>query len=107
MVALAVASVMDGCEVGLAFGHGNKVWYIAAHTIAARIGDEHAWGLLFLHAISWCEFVSAISWLGKKTARDICNSIPNIGSVFKCLSHAPSEVTDDDMNAIERFFVLL
>ena len=33
--------------------------------------------------------------------------MPNLGSVFKRPSHAPSEVTGEDMNAIERFFVLL
>ena len=33
--------------------------------------------------------------------------MPNLGKVFTHLSHAPSEVTSNDMNEIKRFFILL
>ena len=33
--------------------------------------------------------------------------MPNLGKVFHHLSHAPAEVTTDDMDEIERFFVVL
>ena len=98
---------MGSCEVLLAFGHGNKFRHIAAHTIANHIGHERAWGLLFLHAVFGCDTMSAISGIGKKTVWDIWNSMPNLGKVFTHLSHAPSEVTSNDMDEIERFLVLL
>ena len=65
---LAMARIMNGCELWLAFGHGRKIRYIAAHAIATHIGP---WGLLFMHAVSGCNTVSAISGIGKKTVWDI------------------------------------
>ena len=105
MIAIAVSSLMGSCEVRLAFGHGNKFRHIAAHAITNHIGHERAWGLLFLHAVSGCDTVSAISGIGKKTVWDIWNSMPNLGKVFTHLSHTPSEVTSNNMDEIERFFV--
>ena len=67
VLAIAMASVMNGCQLWLAFGHGKKMRHIAAHTIATRIGRERSWGLLFMHAVSGCDTVSAISGIGKKT----------------------------------------
>ena len=98
VIAIAVSSLMGSCEVWLAFGHGNKFRHIAAHTISNHIGHERAWGLLFLHAVSGCDTMSAISGIGKKTVWDIWNSMPNLGKVFTHLSDAPSEVTSNDMD---------
>ena len=42
-----------------------------------------------------------------KILRSIWNFMPNLREVFNHLSHAQAEVTDDDMDNIERFFVLL
>ena len=66
-LAIAMASVMNGCQLWLAFGHGKNFRHIAAHTIATHIGPERSWGLLFMHAVSGCDTVSAISGIGKKT----------------------------------------
>lgn len=46
-------------------------------------------------------------WDWKNNVWSIWNSMPNLGEVFNHLSHAPAEVTDDDMDNIERFFVVL
>ena len=66
VLAIAMASVMNGCELYLAFGHGKTFRHIAAHAIATHIGPECSWGLLFMHAVSGCDTVSAISGIGKK-----------------------------------------
>ena len=60
-----------------------------------------------MHAVSGCDTVSAIAGIGEKTVWDIWNLMPNLGKVFYRLSHAPAEVTNDDMDEIERFFVVL
>jgi len=39
---------LEGCEVWLAFGHNKYFRYIAAHTIAAELGDDWYKGLLFM-----------------------------------------------------------
>ena len=107
VLAIAMASIMDGCAMWLAFcgWHGNYFRHIAAHTIATHIGPECSCAVLFLHAVSGCD--SAICRIGKKTVRSIWNFMPNLREVFNHLSHAQAEVTDDDMDNIERFFVLL
>ncbi|KAJ8031729.1 hypothetical protein HOLleu_25019 [Holothuria leucospilota] len=107
VLAIAMASKMNGCAMWLAFGHEKNFRHIAAHTISTHIGPERSWGLLFLHAVSGCDTVSAISGSGKKTVWDIWSSKPNLGKVFIHLSHAPAEVTNDDMDNIERSFVVL
>jgi hypothetical protein len=76
VLAIAVASVMNECELWLAFGHGTKFRYIAAHTIADELGADKSWGLLFLHAVSGCETVSAFCGIGEKTAWDVWISLP-------------------------------
>ena len=58
-------------------------------------------------AVSGCDTVSSIAGIGKKTVWDIWNLMRNLGKVFYRLSHAPAEVTNDDMDEIERFFVVL
>lgn len=85
----------------------NFGWPLGMHTIATQLGHERAWGLLFLHAVSGCDIVSAIAGIGKTTVWGIWNSMSSVGQLFKCLSQAPKEVTDDYLEEIERFFVLL
>ena len=46
VVAIAVSSVLDGCEIWIAFGHGTKKRYIPCHLISRVLGSDVAWGLL-------------------------------------------------------------
>ena len=66
VLAIATATVLQGCEIWLAFGHGSKFWYIAVHTIAAIFGDNCCKGLLFMHAVSGCDTVSSFNGIGEK-----------------------------------------
>ena len=59
VLTISTASVLDGCELWMAFGHGKTFRYVAAHTIADKLGAEDSCGLLFLHAVSGCDTVSA------------------------------------------------
>ena len=65
VLAITAASGFPGCEVWLAFGHGTKFWYIAVHDIASQLGELRSRGLLFLHAISGCDNISAMCGIGK------------------------------------------
>ena len=38
LLAIATASILPGCELWLAFGHGSNFRYISAHGIADKLG---------------------------------------------------------------------
>ena len=68
VLAIAVSSVLQNCEIWVAFGHGSRLRHIPCHLIANELGDEASWGLLLMHAISGCDTESAFYGIGKKTA---------------------------------------
>ena len=109
VLAIATASVLERCEIWLAFGHNKNFRYIAAHTITAELGDDWCKGLLSMHAFSGCDTVSSFCGIGKKTVwdHDVWRSLPSLTTLFGCLSHTPEAITDDYMEEIERFVVLL
>ena len=107
VIAIAVSSVLPNCEMWIAFGHGAKLRYIPCHTIASALGNEASWGLLLLHAISGCDNVSAFHGIGKKTAWAVWSTMPHLKPLFARLSHAPSQVSPEDLDTIERYVVLL
>ena len=82
VIAIAVASVLDNCEIWVAFGYGSKVRYIPCHQIAINIGSDASWGLLFLHAVSGCDTVSSFHGIGKKTAWNAWCSMPHLKPLF-------------------------
>ena len=89
------------------FCHGSIVQYIPCHLISAELGDDAYWGLLFMHAISGRDTVSAFFGIGKKTAWAVWQSIPQLTPTFVSLSRAPAQKSHDDMDQIERYVVLL
>ena len=102
VLAIAVSIVLQHCEIWVAFGHGSKLRFIPCHLIAAKLGNDGSWGILLMHALSGCDTVSAFHGIGKKTAWAVWCSIPHLATVFSRLAHAPSQVSPDDLNAIER-----
>ena len=107
VLAVSISIQLSSCEIWVAFGHGDKFRHIAAHSIAAVLGTELSQGLPFLHAISGCDTTSNFCGIGKKTAWDIWKSLPDVKQVFSRLSRTPESITEADMEAIERYVVLL
>ncbi len=68
VLAVAEASVLDGCELWLAFGHGVNFRNIPVHVIVPNLGAERS----ILSCYIRCQTVSFIHEIGKKTAWDIC-----------------------------------
>ena len=91
----------------LAFGHGNSFRYISAHGIAQQLDEQLSKGILFLHAFSGCDTVSSFCGIGKKTAWNVLQSMKQVLPVFQHLSSAPSSVTEEQMNEIERYVVVM
>ncbi len=107
VLAIATASMLEESEIWLAFGHAKNFRYIAAHSIAAVLGDDRSKALLFVHAVSGCDTVSSFCGIDKKTVLDVWNALPNLTALFKRLSQTPQEITDSEMEELERFVVLL
>ena len=59
VLAIAVSSVLQDCEIWVGFGHGAKLRFIPCYLIAAKLGNDGSWGLLLMHALSGCDAVSA------------------------------------------------
>ena len=72
---LAIARVLEGCEIWIAFGHNKTYRYITAHTIAAELGNDWYKGLLFMHAFSGCDTISLnLCGIEKKTVWEVWRS---------------------------------
>ena len=81
VIAVAVSSILQNCEVWIAFGHDNKLRYIPCYRIANKLGTDASSGLLFFHAMSGCDTVSAFRGVGKKTARAIWCSMSHLDHI--------------------------
>ena len=103
VIAVAVSRIFQNCEVWGAFGYGNKLRYIPCHLIANALGTDASCGLLFFHAVSGCDTVSAFHRVGKKTAWAIWRSMPQLDQIFARLSHAPKQIFPEDLKQLERF----
>ena len=55
VIEVAVSSILQICEVWIAFGHSNKIRYIPCHRIANKLGTDASCGLLFFHTVSGCQ----------------------------------------------------
>ena len=93
---------LQNCEVWIAFGDDNKLRYIPCHRIANKLGTDASSGLLFFHALSGCDTVSAFRGVGKKTARAIWCSMLHLDHIFARLSHAPKQIFTEDLKQLER-----
>ena len=77
------------------------------HDIAESIGTDKADGLLFFHAFSGCDIVSAFQGKGKKSAWQTWNIFPEVTPVSRKLSSYPVNLEDKDFDAIQKFVVML
>ena len=88
------------------FGRGKDHRWIPIHEIASDMGSK-ASGLCFFHAFSGCDTVSSFHGKGKRSAWQTWNVFEKISPVFTKLGSTPIEVTDEDMQVIEEFVVLM
>ena len=105
LLAIRTAAILH--DIWVDFGHGKIFRYISAHSIAAALGTERSRGLLFLHAFSGCDTVSAFCGIGKKTVWEVWQSAEVFQTLFSKLSDSPNQLTDADIDTLERFVVLL
>ena len=89
------------CEVGKYFR------YVPVHEIATSLGPHKSLALPLFHAFTGCDTVSQFHHIGKKTAWKTWNNHEKFTDVFLKLADAPQELTEEDINSMEEFTVLL
>ena len=83
-------------ELWVAFGKGrDTVWY-PIHKYANHLGQRKSKALLFFHALSGCDTVSAFRNKGKKSFFQTWEVFPEITDTFYNLSNYPIEMTEKD-----------
>lgn len=110
VIAVSVFSLLQ--ELGLesmwvAFGQAANARWIPIHEIVPAIGKEKACGILYFHAFTGCDVVSAFRGKGKKSAWLTWNVCHEVSETFSKLSHCPREVTEEDMQLLEKFVVCM
>ena len=108
VVVLAVSvphSLGSECELWLAFGTGKYFYYLSTHKISNVFGPEKSRALPMFHALTGCDTVS--NFVGKKTAWNTWNLLPELTDVLLQLSSAPRDIPEDVIPIIERSVILL
>lgn len=97
-------------EMTIGFGMGKNKREISIKNLANSLGQARSQALIFLHAFSGCDTISAFKSIGKKKAYEALRAYPEIESVFVDLYNNPfQELTENDskFKKIERFVVLM
>lgn len=94
-------------KMWVTFGKGEKTRWIPIHEVVSAIGPEKTRGILFFHAFTGCDVVSAFHGKAKKSAWQTWDVCDEVSSTFAKLSQCPSAVEDSDLQALERFVVLM
>ena len=106
-VALYSTLQLDGLEeLWLDFGTSTNQQMIPVHDVVANLGQDICDGLLFFHAFTGCDTVSATRKKGKKTWYNTWRAFPEISAVFSRLSNSPTNVSTSDIDLLQRFVIL-
>ena len=108
VVVIAVSLVQRICleKLWIAFGRGKDLRWIPIHEIASAMGPKSS-GLPFFHAFSGCDTVSSFHGKGKRSAWQTWDMFEKVSPVFTKLGSTPMAISDEDMQVIEEFVVLM
>ncbi len=76
-------------EMTIGFGMGKNKREISIKNLANSLGQARSQALIFLHAFSGCDTISAFKSIGKKKAYEALRAYPEIESVFVDLYNNP------------------
>ena len=112
ILVIAVSMFPMLCEIGIeklwiSFGQGDNHRWIPVHDICQEIGMEKSKGILFFHAFTGCDVVSAFRGKGKKAAWQTWNVYPEASEVFKKLSMYPPIIGDEEQKVLEKFVITM
>lgn len=103
------ASLQDaGLErLWVEFGHGQSLRWLPIHDLVMNLGPEKSRGMLFFHAFTGCDVVSAFRGRGKTTAWQTWAVCPEVSPIFSKLSQYPPTIEDADLDILEKFVVTM
>ena len=79
---------------------------ILINDISPSIDLEKSICLLFIHALTGCDVVSAFHGKGEKSAWHTWNVWPEASTAFRKLSQYPPVLGEDDQSILEKFVVI-
>ena len=86
------------------FGQGQFIKWLPIHDMVANLGPDKCSGMLFVHAFTGCDILSAFCGEGKKTAWQV---YPQVTPVFKKLSQYPPVMENACFNVLEKFVITM
>ena len=92
-------------QLWVTFGQGYSLRWISVHDMCHYMGKEKIKGILFFHAFTGCDTVSAFRNKGKNTAWQTWDICPEASPVFSKLSQYPLTVEDGDLEMLENFVI--
>ena len=112
ILVIAISTLPSLQELGLeklwiAFGKETHLRWIPTNDIVSTIDPEKTSGILFLHAISGCDVVSAFHGKGKRSAWQTWSVCNEVSSVFKQLNKYPPTLKNDDFEILEKFVIII
>ena len=113
VVIIAVATLPSLQGLGLQtmwipFGQGASARWIPVHDIVSAIGSEKTSGILYFLAFhTGCDVVSSFHGKANKSAWQTWDVCGDVSATFKKLSNCPAEVSDDDLQKLEEFVVIM
>ena len=93
-------------ELWVSFGRGRATVWFPINDYA-KLGISKSKSLLFLHALSGYDTVSAFRNKGKKSFFQTWEILPETTDTFVKLSTYPVDVNDSDEKMLEKFLSLL
>ena len=93
-------------QLWLAFGQGQNPRWIPVHGLCCTLAEKSK-GMLFFHAFTGCDIVSAFRGKGKKSAFQTWDVCDEASGVFCKLSKYPPVVDDEDLETLEKFVVMM
>ena len=78
----------------LAFGQGRNLKWTSVNELTTTLAPERSSGILFFHAFTGCDIVSAFRGKGKRSAWQTWDVCPEASDVFTKLSSYPTQVEE-------------
>lgn len=94
-------------KMWIGFGQGCHLKYIPIHELFLILSPEKASGILFFHAFTGCDIVSAFRGKGKKSAWQTWDICTEASKIFTKLSCFPPKIEDSDMKMLEKFVIMM
>ena len=93
-------------QLWLAFGQGQNLRWIPVHDLCCTLAEKSK-RMLFFHAFTGCDIVSAFRGKGKKSAWQTWDVCDEASGVFCKLRKYPPVVDDEDLETLEKFVVMM